>query len=112
MFSTRLKELRNECGLSQKELAKKIFVSQQTVAKWETEKSTPDPNMLVLLAELFDVTTDYLTGKSENKNTNLDEQLEDIEFALFGEVKELTDEQKRDILNYAKFVKSQGRNVK
>ena len=46
MFSERLRDLRNERGISQKELANILFVSQQTVAKWETDRSTPNPEMI------------------------------------------------------------------
>lgn len=62
MFNTRLKELRKNAGLSQKALADMLFVSQAAVAKWELDKSTPTPEMLVKIAEVFNVTTDYLLG--------------------------------------------------
>ena len=54
-FENRLKELRNKKGLSQKALAELLFVSQQTVAKWETAKSTPNPETLAKLGDIFDV---------------------------------------------------------
>lgn len=64
MFVKRLKELRNEKGVSQLKLAEHIKISQQAIAKWETEKSTPDPYTLCQLADFFNVTVDYLLGRT------------------------------------------------
>ena len=58
MFSERLRELRNEKKISQKELAEILFVSQQTVAKWETDRSTPNPEMISKIAQYFEVSSD------------------------------------------------------
>ena len=66
MFSKRIKELRTQAGLSQKELAKKLFIAQQSVGKWETGKNKPTPETVVKLAELFGVTTDYIMGHDGN----------------------------------------------
>ena len=65
-----------------------------------------------LISNYFGVSTDYLLGNEQKKEptTKSDEfdlQLEGIDFALFGEVKEMTDEQKQDVLDYSKFKKSQ-----
>lgn len=67
MFSERLKALRNEKGISQKELASVLFVSQQSIAKWETDRATPNPEMLSKIAQYFKVSSDYLLGLSSNK---------------------------------------------
>ena len=50
--------------------------------------------------------------KPAAKSSELDQQLEGIDFALFGEVKDLTDEQKQDILDYIRFKKAQGQQGK
>ena len=71
MFNMRLKELRKSAGLSQKALADMLFVSQAAVAKWELDKSTPTPEMLVKIAEVFNVTTDYLLGTETQKTPAL-----------------------------------------
>ena len=60
MLPNRLKELRTNAKMSQKELAKKLFMSQQAVAKWETGAATPNPETLVKIAEIFGVTVDLL----------------------------------------------------
>ena len=70
MFSDKLKKLRNNVGLSQKALAESLFVSQQAVAKWEKGKSTPDPDMVVKIADILNVTTDILLGNEEAISPN------------------------------------------
>lgn len=52
--------LRKKCGWSQEELAEKVGVSRQSVSKWESMQSVPDLDKLLVLAQLFGVTTDYL----------------------------------------------------
>lgn len=64
------------------------------------------------ISNYFQVSMDYLLGNEQKKepttkSDELDLQLEGIDFALFGEVKEMTDEQKQDVLDYIKFKKSQ-----
>lgn len=64
-FQTRLKSLRYEMGMSQKKLAEEIGMSQQTIAKWETGDSTPDPSTLLKLADIFDISVDFLLGRND-----------------------------------------------
>ena len=65
VFSIRIKELRNEQGLTQKELADKLQVSNSAVCDWERERTQPDLEMLVKLANLSGVTVDYLLGNAD-----------------------------------------------
>ena len=62
MLGTRIKELRKEFGLSQVELALRMEVTKQTISNWENENIQPSVDMLVGLANVFNVTTDYLLG--------------------------------------------------
>ena len=63
-FQERLFNLRRQAGLSQEELANLLNVTRQAVQKWEAGASRPDMDNLVLLAEYFQVSLDYLvTGK-------------------------------------------------
>lgn len=56
----KLKEHRTQLGLSQEELAERIFVSRQTISNWETDRTYPDVQSLLLLSELFDTSIDEL----------------------------------------------------
>lgn len=63
MLQQQLKRLRIGCKMSQKELASKLFVSQQAVGKWERGEATPNPETIARLAEIFSVTADELIGR-------------------------------------------------
>lgn len=62
MLDSRLKALRREKGVSQKELAAAMGVTQQAVGKWETGRSAPAHDIVRRLAEYFSTTTDDLLG--------------------------------------------------
>ena len=62
MLNKRIHELRTALGWSQVELAKRLQISKQTVSNWENDNIQPSVDMLVRLAKLFGVTTDYLLG--------------------------------------------------
>ena len=59
-ISDRILEQRKIKGMSQSELADAIGVSRQSVSKWESEQSLPDMDKIILMSDLFGVTTDYL----------------------------------------------------
>ena len=74
-----IKKHRSELSLSQEEFADKIFVTRQTVSNWENDKSYPDINSLVLMAEVFGVSLDsFVKGESEEMNEKI--KTEDIEY--------------------------------
>ena len=59
-LGTQIKKYRTEAGLSQEEFADKVYVSRQTVSNWDTGKSYPDINSLVLMSETFGISVDTL----------------------------------------------------
>ena len=61
-FGTLLKELRRQHELSQVALAEKLSISQDTISLWECGKSLPDFWSIRKLAEIFDLSADYLLG--------------------------------------------------
>lgn len=63
VFGKRFKELRLEKAIEQKQMAKLLGVSQQTISRWENDIVEPDFNSLIMIADYFDVTTDYLLGR-------------------------------------------------
>ena len=62
----RLKELRKERKISQQKLADHLDVARSTVAMWEVGPNQPDSEMLLRIADYFDVTIDYLLGRSDD----------------------------------------------
>lgn len=63
IFPQRLKELRLKKGLTQTELGEKVGVKQNTFTNWENGKREPSFENLVKLADLFDVSLDWLFGR-------------------------------------------------
>lgn len=57
-----IRELRKEKKMSQTELAKLLFTSQDTVSLWELNKSLPDVLSLIKMTQIFKVTSDYILG--------------------------------------------------
>ena len=70
-FSTRVKELREKSGLSMDQLAKHLGVTKSRVNMWENNGTVPRMNVLVELANFFNVTTDYLLGNDDACNLSL-----------------------------------------
>lgn len=68
MISMNLKTLRKINKYTQEEVAEKISVSRQSVAKWENNESVPDINSCAKLAKLYNVTLDNLVNYSEEKS--------------------------------------------
>lgn len=67
-FSSRLKSLRKERNISQKNLAKLINKKRSTISGYETEDKEPDLDTICWFATYFGVSTDYLLGKSDERN--------------------------------------------
>ena len=59
-IADRIQSLRKSKGMSQEELADAVGVSRQAVSKWESEQATPDLDKVVIMSDIFEVTTDYL----------------------------------------------------
>ncbi|MGM9571245.1 MAG: helix-turn-helix domain-containing protein [bacterium] len=87
MFSKRLKQLRAKNKVSQAELARKLGMSQQAIAKWETEKATPDPEMITKIADYFNITTDYLLGREEKQSSSKTELSKRVKKEITEELK-------------------------
>ena len=66
----RLKELRKARHISQIKLAMDLSVSQNTISRYETGAHEADYDMLIRLADYFDVSIDYLLGRTENPTFN------------------------------------------
>ncbi|MTB64728.1 helix-turn-helix domain-containing protein [Streptococcus sp. zg-86] len=67
MFTKRLKDLRLQAGLTQREIADYFNTSPQSYAQWEKGLRKPSSDSLEKLARYFNVSTDYLLGKTEFK---------------------------------------------
>ena len=65
-IGNRLFELRKKQGITQEKLAEQLNVSRQSVSNWELDKSLPDTDKLFVLAQIYDVSLDYIAYGNEN----------------------------------------------
>ena len=61
-FAERLKELRTEKGLTQRQLAQATGLSQTAITQWENKLREPGAGVIIILARYFEISTDYLLG--------------------------------------------------
>lgn len=83
MFKENLKKLRKQKGMSQEVLAQQMNVVRQTISKWEKGYSVPDAQMLIQLAELFEVPVSDLLGAEVKTETNQNEVA--VQLAILNE---------------------------
>ncbi|MCJ8313247.1 MAG: helix-turn-helix transcriptional regulator [Saccharospirillaceae bacterium] len=76
ILAEKIVKLRKQVGWSQEELAAKMNVSRQSVSKWESTNSIPDLNKIIMLSQLFDVSTDFLLKDEIEVFDSLDESKE------------------------------------
>lgn len=72
MLANRIHDLRLSFGWTQVQLAEKLNVSKQTISNWENDNIQPSVDMLVKIAQTFNVTTDYLLGLTPVNTLNVD----------------------------------------
>ena len=77
-IADRIQSLRKSKGMSQEELADRIGVSRQAVSKWESEQATPDLDKVVIMSDIFEVTTDYLLKGIEPVKTDDHKTMADV----------------------------------
>lgn len=97
MLSIRLRELRQEKNLSQADIAEFLRVSRQAYSFYETGKREPDNETLQTLASFFNVSTDYLLGRTDIRisgNTSSDEDWPSDVKVMMRDASRLNDEQK------------------
>ena len=98
-FGEKLKEARKEAGLSQEQFAEKMSVSRSAVAKWESDKGMPDVKNLKIMAQLLNVSVDYLLDEDEKLSFNETKEAIDLDsFEATGKCRD-----KKDAACYSKF---------
>lgn len=102
-FAERLKLLRENKGLSQREFASEIGEIQQTVASWEKGKGSPSDDKKIRIANFFHTTLDYLLGRTDDP-----EPAPDYILAAHrkGGIDELPDEAQKQLDEYIEFLRN------
>lgn len=100
-FHERLRATREKLGLKQNEAALKIGVKNNTLSSYESGDRQPDYNTLIKIADLYEVSTEYLLRGKENKQSSKEESNNLFFFDMEG----LTDEEIEDIKRHIDYVK-------
>ena len=93
-FSIRLRELRTDSDMSQNELAQKLNLKTSAVSKYERGLTQPSIDTLITLAQIFNVTVDYLIANSNIKNPYSSEKITPTEASLIENFRKLSYEDK------------------
>lgn len=91
MIADKIKFLREEKGLTQSDLAKKLGITRSSVNAWEMGISIPSTQYLVELAYIFKVSTDYLLGIDKNATIGTEGLTDDDIRVVYGIVEHLKD---------------------
>lgn len=70
-FGRKLKELRIQAGLSQKQLAERVKVTKSVISYYELQERYPSPEILIKLANIFHVSTDFLLGIEKQQTLDI-----------------------------------------
>lgn len=76
-FGNKLRTLRTQAGMSQTELAKRLNITKSVVSYYELQERTPSPDVLVQLADIFHVSTDFLLGINHKKMIDVSDLTDD-----------------------------------
>ena len=105
MKGNRIKKLREEKQLKQEELAKILSISPSAIGMYERDAREPNDELTLKLAEYFDVSTDYLLGKSDIRNPESEIDKDKINIGLSTkDYNPPTKEQQEKIEEFARFV--------
>ncbi len=95
----RIKELMQEKGIQQQQMAELLNVSRASIYKYQQGKAEPNIETLIKIADYFDVSLDYLCGR-QNKNLIFADSLTETQKKLVAIIKRLTPEQANFALGY------------
>ena len=107
IFCERIRQLRKEKKISQQELAKMVDSDARQISRYESGKSTPYAETIVKIADVFDVTTDYLLIENAPRKPF---RMEDKELLRHIEdMKNLTDEDKKSLYYFIDALKAKNK---
>ena len=93
-FGNKLRQLRLQAGMTQADLAKRLNLTKAVVSYYENHERAPSPDVLIKLATIFHVSTDYLLGITSKKMLDVSDLTED-EMALLRVIIETLRKNKR-----------------
>lgn len=100
-MENRIRSLRGEKQITQLRLSMELDVAQETVSAYEQGKHAPSMKTLVKLADIFDVSIDYLVGRSDIRRPELSEHLQDEELLLISRFRKMDAMDRARLLAYS-----------
>ena len=100
-------KLMKDRGVTPYRVHKETGVAQSTLSDWKNGKCRPKIDKIQKIADYFGVSVDYLLGNEPKEKTpaEADVTFDDFTYAMYGEAKELTDEDKNMLLEMARMLK-------
>ena len=98
-IANKIRELRQNAGLTQKELAERMYKSESAIRMWELGKSEPDLLSINALAEIFNVSADVILGNDTVQDTS---ELSDLKREIHAAIDEMPDDVLEHFLQMAK----------
>ncbi len=128
-LGTRLRHCRKQKKLTQKELANTLGIDHTTVSKWESDTYEPDGSTLNDIADLFDVSIDYLLGRTDNPNPQwaidlasggavqvpenlMNDEIDPEIHVFFKDFQSAPKEKQEEMIRFWKFIQQQERGRK
>lgn len=105
-----IRNLRKQHRLSQTDLAKQINVSQATVTSWETGRADPSSSALNALANFFNVSSDYLLGRTNRKQAE-NQLSKNQKLVAYSIDPDISDEERKDIIEMVKIAMKNRRRI-
>ena len=99
----RLRKLRKQKGLTLRDVGNELNISFSGLGEIERDERSCNSTTLEMLANFYNVSTDYLLGKNDEEN-----MVDGFQAEILNSTKNLTAEQKQDVLLYINFLKSKG----
>lgn len=97
--------MREDYGLTQEELAKKLNLTQSTIAYYENGRKMPTLENAILLANIFDTSLDYLFGRSNLRNQANNTNTNIFEDKVYIDINKLSPKSRKDLEIFIKFLK-------
>lgn len=103
ILAERLKYLREKRGLMQKAVAADLNIGNTTLSNYEKDVSAPGPEMLVLLADYFNTSADYLLGRTDDPSPD-NYKMTSTDRKLLYTFNLLEDDAKKQLLDFAEYL--------
>lgn len=109
-------KLMNDHNVTAASITKELGLNHSAIDNWKSGKAKPSADALSKLADYFDVSVDYLLGRTDdpspypNQNLNIPQDIANVQFAFFeGDKDELTQEDIDDIAKYVRYMREKRR---